>query len=97
MTIVASPRQAHLFHGLRMTLGTLQAFMLSCKREISQFVMVKPPVFPAACAVAGFTLDTQTTPVLVFLSVTGNTCDRGVLECFSTVTVLTLRFYMAPQ
>lgn len=57
MTIITGPGQADFFHRLRMTLGTFQAHMLSGKREVSLFIMIEPPVFPAARAVAGFTLD----------------------------------------
>jgi len=97
MTIVASARQANLFHNLGMALGTLQSPVLARQRKTGLATVIESPILPTACTVTGFTFNAQSSPMVVVLSVTTYTGNRCVPECFGLVARLALHLYMFAQ
>ena len=97
MTIVASAWQTDFPHCLGVTFSTFQSLVLSGQRKVGLTIVIEAPIFPRSGAVTGFTLYTETTTMLVILSMTGNARDRCILEGFGFVTFFALHSRVLAQ
>jgi len=68
--------------------------VFSGKPKIGLSIVIEPPVFPASGTVTSLTFITQPATMFIFLSMTGDTGYRRILEGFGTMTFFTFHFYM---
>jgi len=97
MTIITGARQANLFHGLGMALGTLQSPVFASQRKAGLTTVIETPFLPTAGTVTGFTFNTQSSPMVVVLSVTTYAGNRCIPECFGLVARFALHLCMPAQ